>query len=245
MLDFQPPERSVYPIMDLFEAIQKRRSIRRYTNKKVPPNVISKALEHAVLAPNSSNAQTWNFYWVISPEKKNQLVRYCLNQSAARTASDLIVIVASPKAWRRSHTELVQYAESQAAPKSVLLYYKNLFPMMYRWGFFNSIGYIKKLLFLFAGFFKPTMRSPTFLRDIQEVCIKSCALAAENFVLSIAAQGYSSCMMEGFDESRIKKLLALDYSDRVVMVVAVGEEDMPGTWGPRFRIDSKKVIHTV
>ena len=52
-------------------------------------------------------------------------------------------------------------------------------------------------------------------------------------------------MVEGFDELRVKKLLSLKYSDRVVMVISVGEEAERGTWGPQFRIDSKKVFHEV
>lgn len=231
--------------MDLFEAIQKRRSIRKYTDKKVPEAIIFKALEHATLAPNSSNAQTWDFYWVKTAEKKKQLIHFCLNQSAARTASDLIVIVASPTAWKRSHPELVQFIQGIQGPRSVVLYYQKLFPMMYRWGFLNSIGYLKKLLFFITGIFRPVMRGPGSKRDTQDVCIKSAALAAENFVLSITAQGFATCMMEGFDEPRVKKLLSLKYSDRVVMVIAVGEEAERGTWGPRFRIDSTKVIHQV
>lgn len=231
--------------MDLFEAIKNRRSIRKYSSKKVPPEVISKALEYALLAPNSSNGQTWDFYWVKSDEKKQKLIHYCLDQSAAATASDLIVVVASPTAWKRSHPELAQFAQGIKAPKSVLLYYQKLFPMMYRWGFLNSIGYLKKLIFFITAIFRPVMRGPGTLRDIQEVCIKSCALASANFVLGISAQGYASCMMEGFDEPRVKKLLALKYSDRVVMVIAVGEEAERGTWGPRFRIDSKKVLHEI
>lgn len=231
--------------MDLFEAIQHRRSIRRYTPKQVPLEVITKALEHAVLAPNSSNGQTWDFYWVKSQEKKQKLIHFCLDQSAARTASDLIVVIASPKNWKRSHQELVKFIETVNAHKSVQFYYKNLFPTMYRWGFLNSLGYVKNILFFITGFFRPVMRGPGTLTQIQEVCIKSAALAAENFVLAITAQGYSSCMMEGFDEPRVKKLLGLKYSDRVVMVISVGEEAERGTWGPRFRIDSKKVIHEV
>lgn len=231
--------------MDLFEAIQRRRSIRRYTPKQVPSEVITKALEHAVLAPNSSNGQTWDFYWVKSQEKKQKLIHFCLDQSAARTASDLIVVIASPKNWKRSHQELVKFIETVNAHKSVQFYYKNLFPTMYRWGFLNTLGYVKNILFFITSFFRPVMRGPGTLTQIQEVCIKSAALAAENFVLAITAQGYSSCMMEGFDEPRVKRLLELKYSDRVVMIISVGEEGERGTWGPRFRIDSKKVIHEV
>lgn len=231
--------------MDLFDVIKNRRSIRRYTTKQVPPEVISKALEYALLAPNSSNGQTWDFYWVKSENNKKKLIQFCLDQSAARTASDLIVVVASPTNWKRSHQELVDFIKNVNAHKSVQFYYKNLFPSMYRWGFLNTLGYLKKIIFFITSFFKPVMRGPGPLKEIQEVCIKSAALACENFVLAITAQGYSSCMMEGFDEPRIKKLLSLKYSDRIAMVISVGEEAERGTWGPRFRIDSKKVIHEI
>ncbi len=231
--------------MDVFDAIKKRRSIRKYTEKNVPAEIIRNALELAVLAPNSSNSQTWNFYWVKSPVKKTKLVRACLNQSAARTAAELIVVVASPESWKRSHKELVTFIESVNAPKPVIFYYRKLFPSMYRWGFLNSLGLTKKLVFFVTGLFRPIMRGPGTLRDIQEVCIKSAALASENFVLAITAQGFASCMMEGFDEPRVKKILGLRHSDRVVMVISVGEEADRGTWGPRFRISSDKVIHEV
>ncbi len=231
--------------MEFFEVVQKRRSIRRFTDEKVNPEAIEKALQAALLAPTSSNAQTWDFYWATKAETKKRLVYCCLNQSAARTASDLIVVTASPSAWRRSYPALVQYALDVKAPQMVIAYYTRLFPMMYRWGFMNSIGLIKKIIYFVTGLFRPIMRRPATLRDIQEICIKSSALAAENFVLAMTAQGYSTCMMEGFDEVRVKKLLKLKKNDRVVMVIAVGHEAERGTWGPQFRMGSENFIHRI
>lgn len=231
--------------MDFFETVERRRSIRRYTNKPVPEAVIRKALEAALLAPNSSNAQTWDFYWVRTPEKKAILAKACLSQSAARTAAELIVIVASPTAWRRSWPGLKEYVNRINAPGPVKLYYEKLFPWLYRWGFLNSIGAVKFVAMTAYGFFKPMARGPFSRSGVQTVAIKSAALAAENFVLAITAQGFSTCMMEGFDEWRVKRLLKLRSSDRVVMVIGVGEEAERGTWGPRYRMDSKEVIHEI
>lgn len=231
--------------MDFFEAVEKRKSIRKFTDKKVPTEVMQKAFDAALIAPNSSNAQTTNIYWVRTEEKKKKLVHYCLNQSAARTAQELVVIVASPKDWKRSHPYLIKFVKSVNAPKPVVLYYEKLLPLMYKWGFLNSIGFVKWLSYTITGFVRPIMRNPTFKRSIQEVCIKSAALASENFVLALAAQGFQSCMMEGMDEVRIKRLLKLRCSDRVVMVIAVGEEGERGTWGPRFRIPKELVIKEV
>ncbi len=231
--------------MDFFEAVEKRRSVRKFLDEVVPDEVITKAIEAAVIAPNSSNTQTWNFYWVRSPEKKKMLVEFCMSQSAARAAPHLIVVTADPKLWKRAHAPLLQFIESVNAPKPVHDYYRKLLPVVYRWGLFNINAVFKWLVTTFYGFFKPIQRGPYTRRDLQEVAIKSAALASENFVLAISAQGYASCMMEGFDECRVKKLLGLSFSGRVVMVIAVGREGPRGTWGPRFRLNRDEVIHRI
>jgi nitroreductase len=231
--------------MELFDAIKKRRSIRRFTAEVVPDAAIKKALEAAVLAPNSSNIQAWNFYWVRNLGPKQKLVEFCLNQSAARTASHLIVVIADPGLWKRSQGPLVEWVEKAKAPQPVHFYYKKLIPLTYRWGFMNSIGYIKKMITFVSGLFRPMPRGPNTLRDLQEVCIKSAALASENFVLAITAQGFATCMMEGFDEVRVKKLLKLPCRSRVVMVIAVGREADRGTWGPQFRLPIDAVVKEV
>lgn len=232
--------------MEFFEAVKQRRSIRRFKPDAVAPEIIEKALQAAVLAPTSSNGQTWNFYWAVNPETKKKLSHYCLDQSAARTAADLIVVVGSPSSWKRSHPQLQKWVRDINAPKLVVTYYDKLFPLMYRWGFLNSFGYLKWLLTFLIGLFRPITRGPNTLGDIQEVCIKSAALASENLVLALSAQGVQSCMMEGFDEWRVKRLLKLKYSDRVVMVIGIGYETERGTWAnPQFRLPIDQVVHKV
>ncbi len=231
--------------MDFFETVRRRRSIRRYTPQPVPTQVIEKALDAALLAPNSSNTQTWNFFWVRSEDKKKQLIHACLNQSAARTAAELIVVTADPTLWRRSQSGLIHWVEKSNAPQAVHSYYKKIVPYVYRWGFLNIFGIIKIIIMNMIGLFRPIIRGPFTKRDMQEVAIKSAALACQNFVLAISAQGYSSCMMEGFDEYRVSRLLKLNWNERVVMVIAVGKETENGTWGTQFRIPRDQVIHTI
>ena len=47
--------------MDAMEAILSRRSIRRYTDKPVPEEVITELLRAAMSAPSASNEQPWQF----------------------------------------------------------------------------------------------------------------------------------------------------------------------------------------
>lgn len=233
------------PGVDLFSAMQARRSIRRFTETPVPDAAVRKALQMAVLAPNSSNTQTWDFYWVRSTEQKAALVKACLSQSAARTAQELIVIVASPKAWRRSQPHLLRWVTEVGAPKPVIDYYQKLIPFVYRWGPLGAFGLVKKAGIAVTGLFRAVPRGPFTRRDVQEVAIKSAALAAENFVLAMTAQGFATCMMEGFDEARVKRLLGLSWSQRVVMVIGAGEAAEKGTWGPQYRLPLEMVVHEV
>jgi len=231
--------------MEFFDAIKRRRSIRRFTEDTVPEQVIEKALDAAIWAPNSSNVQTWNFYWVQNPAQKEKLTHACLNQSAARTAQHLLIVTANPRLWRRSLPHLNKWVTDANAPKPVLNYYEKLIPFTYRWGWLNSLGLVKWVVFNFSGLFRPVPRGPNFRRDVEEVAIKSAALAAENFVLAVAAQDYDTCMMEGFDEKRVRKLLKLNCYERVVMVIGVGKGSERGTWGPPFRIPKDLVVHKV
>ncbi len=231
--------------MDFFDAVMRRRSIRRFTDEGVPDAVVDKALDAAVWAPNSSNVQTWNFYWVKDPAKLVDMATACLNQSAARTARHLVVVTANPRLWQRSLPLLQEWTDKANAPRAVRTYYEKLIPLTYRWGWFNVVGLFKWASFNIAGMFRAVPRGPAFRRDLEEVAIKSAALASENFVLAVAAQDFDTCMMEGFDEVRVRRVLGLSWRERVVMVIAVGKAAKPGTWGPPFRIPREMVVHKV
>ena len=61
--------------MTFDDIIQFRRSNRKFDpDQPVPKEIVQKALEHAALAPNSSNMQLWEFHWVKDEIKKKQLV---------------------------------------------------------------------------------------------------------------------------------------------------------------------------
>ena len=47
--------------MELFEAIFSRRSVRKFTNQAVSPELVEKALKAAMHAPSGNNMQSWQF----------------------------------------------------------------------------------------------------------------------------------------------------------------------------------------
>jgi nitroreductase len=218
--------------MEFFEVIKKRRSIRKYSEKKVPQDVMNKAIDAALLAPNSSNMQTWQFHWVRTEQNKTKLIAACLGQGAAATAQELLVVSVSPSLWKKTSQDILKSGIPAGFEKTMTPYYSKLMPFLYG---FQILAPFKWLIFNAIGIFKPTPRKPWSMRDREETCIKSAALACQNFMLAISAQGFDTCPMEGFDESRVKNILDLKWSDRVVMVISVGERVDRGVWGERYR----------
>jgi nitroreductase len=47
--------------MDALEAIETRRSVRRYTNQEITDEIVQQLLTSAMSAPSSANEQPWEF----------------------------------------------------------------------------------------------------------------------------------------------------------------------------------------
>ena len=77
--------------------------------------------------------------------------------------------------------------------------------------------------------------------DLRVVGHKSTALAAQNFMVSMAALGYDTCPMEGFDSVRLKALLKLPKKAEISMVIGCGIRKEEGLYGERFRIPFEEV----
>lgn len=59
--------------MEVFEAIEKRRSVRAYDSRPVPADVLMKVLETGRIAPSASNRQPWHFIVVRDAERRKAL----------------------------------------------------------------------------------------------------------------------------------------------------------------------------
>ena len=230
------------------EIIQRRRSNRKFdANIEVPDDVIKRSLERSILSPNSSNMQLWEFQWIKDPALKESFTALCLDQNAARTAKQLVVFVTRKDLWKQraawNYNKIKEgiNGEPNIAQKKGLDYYGKLMPLAYRSDFFGIFTLIRTALCFFMGLNKPFMR---FGGDAdQRVTVhKSCALAAQTFMLSIAAEGFESCPMEGFDSVRVKRALRLPSGAEVNMIIAVGKGTEAGVWGPRFRVPYEDVV---
>ena len=74
--------------------IENRRSVRKYSDKKLEREKLFKVLDSARLAPSGSNTQPWNFIVVEADETKKKIAAADHNQQWMLTAPVFIVCVA-------------------------------------------------------------------------------------------------------------------------------------------------------
>ncbi|MFW7379047.1 MAG: nitroreductase family protein [Oligoflexus sp.] len=239
--------------IEVLEAIASaRRSVRIYDETiPVPDDVMQRAIDLAHLAPNSSNLQLWEFIRVRDPETKKQLARACLDQKAAQTSQEMLVVAARRDQWRL-HAQMNANWVSKSNPQmeskyrqNWLNYYKKLMPFIYTSDPLGILGFCKWLFLTVIGFFRPIYRE-VLESDLRIIAHKSCALAAENFMLAIKAQGFDTCPMEGFDSWRAKRIVKLPWNSEITMIISVGKAGANGgVYSARYRIDRSETVRTI
>lgn len=230
------------------EIVSFRRSNRSFdASVSVPEEVIRRALERSVLSPNSSNMQLWSFHWIQTDDALKKIVPLCLNQQAAKTAKQMVVFAARRDKWKeRAAWNLAKVKEGilgepNGLQKAGMRYYGKLMPFLYTNDPFGFLSLLRRFISFFAGMFRPFYRTGGVASQ-RIVAHKSCALAAQTFMLSIASEGFHTCPMEGIDEVRVKRLLRLPRAAEITMIISVGMGTEKGIWGPRLRVPNKEVI---
>ena len=82
--------------MDLFEVVEKRRSIRKFRPKRVTTKDLRKILEAGRLAPSGGNRQPWYFIVVRQSETKKALATAANNQTFVAEADVVIAALGDP-----------------------------------------------------------------------------------------------------------------------------------------------------
>ena len=237
------------------EAIEYRRSVRKYLDVELDEEKVKNCIRNATLAPNSSNMQLWEFYHVTDNKTLKKLSKACFDQNAAKTAVNMVVFVARRDKWRERAKYNLDFLEDmfdkqekegkdvERRRKVSRRYYKKLMPTIYI-DLLGIVGYYKKILSFFIGLFRPIYREVLF-SDSRVITHKSVALAAENFMLSMAEIGYDTCPMEGSDTTRVKKILKLPSKAEITMIIGCGIRAENGVYTERFRVPFDDVYKKV
>jgi nitroreductase len=117
-------------LMEVFEAIKGRRSIRFYTEEEVTDEELNTLLEAATWAPSPCNKQSWRFVVVRKPETIEKLYKAASystqNQTFVKKAKTVIVVCTDLDLYKTfPHREralsLFTIQETAAATQNLLL----------------------------------------------------------------------------------------------------------------------------
>lgn len=78
--------------MDLFDAILNRRSIRKYSDKKIPEGVYRDLLKLAMYAPSAMNNQAWHFVVINQRKKLDEILKVISYAEMLKSAQAAILI---------------------------------------------------------------------------------------------------------------------------------------------------------
>jgi nitroreductase len=81
----------------VFETIKKRRSVRRYSEKSLPKDVLERFKDALRFAPSACNLQPWKFIFVFDDKIKAELSHIAQEQRSVELAPLVVVACGYPK----------------------------------------------------------------------------------------------------------------------------------------------------
>lgn len=242
--------------MALEETLQFRRAVRNYdSQKELDTEKVKHCIELATLAPSSSNMQLWEVYHISSSEVIKKLTPACFNQGAVATAKQLVVFVTRQDLYKKRTKQILDFEienikrnspteRQEKRIKDRKMYYGKVMPLLYS-RFFGISGLFKKTFASIVALFRPMYRQMSE-NDARVIVHKSCALAAQTFMIAMAEEKMDTCPLEGFDSKRVKKILKLPCSSEVNMIISCGfRNGDKGIWGERFRVPFEEVYNKI
>ncbi len=83
-------------IMEFFDAVQHRRSIRKYQNKPISPEILSKLYQALQSAPSANNRQPYWFYFIFDFETRREIVTKACHQEFIMEAPVIMAACCEP-----------------------------------------------------------------------------------------------------------------------------------------------------
>jgi nitroreductase len=177
------------------EAIENRRSIRRFKSDAIPQKILEELIDSARLAPSGSNAQPWRFKIVTDQILRNQLAEASYRQKFIAQAPAVLVCCASLK----------EYLDSMALNAQDLKNIEAIDPEIAD-TIIKRVDALKTLplaqIGVAAGF--------------------NVAIAIEHIVLRALDFGLGTCWVKLFDANKISEIFNWDENMLVVALLPIG-----------------------
>ncbi|MBK5092277.1 MAG: nitroreductase family protein [Actinobacteria bacterium] len=194
--------------MEVFEAIEKRRSIRKYRDEPVPEELIDRLLEAARLAPSSSNTQSWKFKVITDPETRRKLKDLALGQKFVEEAPAVIACCIDLNAFGERAKEALKLVTSGAVRP--------------------SLGMILRSV--------RSSKDKDPERVVVNGVI-NVSIATEHIALAATELGLGTCWIRAFDPRGTEELLGLPEGVSVLCLLTVGYPAQDPPPRPRVPLD--------
>jgi len=195
------------------DAIEKRRSIRKFKSDPVPDEYITALIEAARLAPSGSNTQPWRFKIVSDDETKAKLAVAAYHQSFVAQAPVVLVCCADLHGYFEGIT-----ARSQD---------------------FGKEGALEETMMRVLRDRAEQLKMMN-VQDLAPGIAFNVAIAVEHIVLRALDFGLGSCWVRMIDEQKIKDIFGWGNSMHVVALLPVGYPDEAPA--PRKRRTIEEII---
>ncbi len=196
--------------MDVSEAINKRRSIRKFKPDTIPEEKIRQLLESARLAPSGTNTQPWRFIVVKDDYTKKKLQEAAHNQRHIRRAPVIIVCCADLNAFREFPERVEELIESGALTERT----RDVF-----------VPYLKKGM------------ASVKKEELIIAAAANVSIAIEHIVLQAVEIGLGTCWVRWYDDNKIKEILGIPDFVEVMALLPVGIPDENPEPRPRLSIN--------
>jgi nitroreductase len=180
------------------DAIEKRRSIRKFKSDPVPGEHITALIEAARLAPSGSNTQPWRFKIVSDGETKAKLAVAAYHQSFVAQAPVVLVCCADLQGYFEGIT-----ARSQD---------------------FGKEGALEETMVRVLRERTEQLKMMN-VQDLAPGIAFNVAIAVEHIVLRALDFGLGSCWVRMIDEQKIKDIFGWGNSIHVVALLPLGYPD--------------------
>jgi len=221
------------------DALLQRRAIRAFDPVTVPPETRERILRAACAAPSSFNSQPYRLVWIETPEKKKKAAELCLGQTAAKSASVLVVAVADLGLWKTTSAGQLQWMREAGFPENKIAESETkakFAKWFYRQGPLNLLGAVKWAILKAVHPWKVIGMVPVTKQGLFKWATKAAALACGNLMIAAEALGFSTCPMEGFDGVRLARFLGVSRrTQEIVMVIAIGKKSAKHVDQPQWR----------
>ena len=179
-------------MMTTKEAIEKRRSIRKFKSDSIPCDHIEEIMDSARLAPSGCNAQPWRFKIVTERESKVQLAQAAFDQSFIATAPVVIVCCADVRGYLEGTVSGIQDL--------------------------GKIGAVEdKIVSILTG--KAKLLEKVSINELGPRIAANVVIAIEHIVLRAMDFGIGSCWIRLLDEQKIKQIFGWDDNIYVVALL--------------------------